>query len=441
MNCPGHCVMFDSVLRSYKELPLRYADFGVLHRNELSGALSGLTRVRRFQQDDAHIFCTLEQVEDEIYGCLDFINYIYSVFGFEFKLELSTKPEMHLGDDALWEKAEKKLEEALNRFGKEWKINPGDGAFYGPKIDIKVYDALKREHQLGTVQLDFNLPERFNLQYRASDDHENDDKKEGKKEKKAEEKSEKKEEPVKQASEESKNEETKSQSTDVFKDVGGGHLKTGFERPVMVHRAILGSVERMLAILCEHTGGKWPFWISPRQVKVIPISEKFLDYAEQVANRLRLEGFEADCDRSNFTINKKVRNAQLAQYNYIAVVGEEEKKIGAVDLRERDNKDRLGKFTIDKLINKFKGLLPKSSDAEAKLKKEAFYGAEESKSGEDELAKLNEELLLKTFLEGETAPGKADLDLLEKIKDKEIDSKQYPNLFRWKHFVSKVATK
>lgn len=250
MNCPGHCVLFAHELRSYKDLPLRYADFGVLHRNELSGALSGLTRVRRFQQDDAHIFCTLDQVSDEIYGVLDFISYIYSVFGFDFRLELSTKPEMHLGDDALWEKAEKKLEDALNRFknerGMDWKINPGDGAFYGPKIDIKVYDALKRMHQLGTVQLDFNLPQRFDLQYRASDD--------------ADKKSEKSDVSM----DVSQSEETKSEASSVFREAHAGHLKTGFERPVMIHRAILGSIERMMAILCEHTKGKWPFWLSPR---------------------------------------------------------------------------------------------------------------------------------------------------------------------------------
>ncbi len=169
MNCPGHCLMFDSKARSYKELPIRYADFGVLHRNELSGALSGLTRVRRFQQDDAHIFCTPEQIMDEICGQLEFLEYVYQIFGFEYELFLSTKPEKALGDHALWEKAEKALADALNKFGKPWKINPGDGAFYGPKIDIKLYDALKRQHQCGTIQLDFQLPIRFNLSYRTDE--------------------------------------------------------------------------------------------------------------------------------------------------------------------------------------------------------------------------------------------------------------------------------
>jgi threonyl-tRNA synthetase len=169
MNCPGHCLMFDSKARSYKELPIRYADFGVLHRNELSGALSGLTRVRRFAQDDAHIFCTPEQIQSEIFSQLQFVEYVYSVFGFEYELFLSTRPEKALGSVDLWDKAEKALADALNQFGKPWKINPGDGAFYGPKIDIKLFDAIKRTHQCGTIQLDFQLPIRFNLHYRTDE--------------------------------------------------------------------------------------------------------------------------------------------------------------------------------------------------------------------------------------------------------------------------------
>lgn len=169
MNCPGHCLMFDNEIRSYRELPIRLADFGVLHRNEISGALSGLTRVRRFQQDDAHIFCAPEQLSDEVMSSLDFLNHIYGIFGFTFELHLSTRPETRLGSDELWDTAEKALEDALNRFGKPWSLNPGDGAFYGPKIDIKVYDALKRPHQCGTIQCDFQLPIRFNLQYQSED--------------------------------------------------------------------------------------------------------------------------------------------------------------------------------------------------------------------------------------------------------------------------------
>lgn len=178
MNCPGHCLMFDSKARSYKELPIRYADFGVLHRNELSGALSGLTRVRRFQQDDAHIFCAPEQIMEEVKGQLDFINHSYNTFGFSYELFLSTRPEGKLGEDSLWDQAEKALADALDGFGKPWKINPGDGAFYGPKIDIKVYDALKRPYQCGTIQLDFQLPIRFNLMFRTDEVVVKEDKKE-----------------------------------------------------------------------------------------------------------------------------------------------------------------------------------------------------------------------------------------------------------------------
>ncbi|NXS01959.1 SYTC protein, partial [Oxylabes madagascariensis] len=202
MNCPGHCLMFDHRPRSWRELPLRLADFGVLHRNELSGALTGLTRVRRFQQDDAHIFCTMEQIEEEIKSCLEFLRTVYDVFGFSFKLNLSTRPEKYLGDIEVWNQAEKQLENSLNAFGEKWELNPGDGAFYGPKIDIQIKDAIGRYHQCATIQLDFQLPVRFNLTFVSHD----------------------------------------------------GNDKT---RPVIIHRAILGSVERMIAILTENYGGKW----------------------------------------------------------------------------------------------------------------------------------------------------------------------------------------
>jgi len=165
MNCPAHCLMFDNQIRSYRDLPIRFADFGVLHRNEISGALSGLTRVRRFQQDDAHIFCAVESLADEVMGVLDFLDYIYGIFGFTYELQLSTRPEERLGTDSQWDDAEAALEVALNKFGRPWTFNHGDGAFYGPKIDIKVMDALKRKHQCGTVQCDFQQPIRFNLQY------------------------------------------------------------------------------------------------------------------------------------------------------------------------------------------------------------------------------------------------------------------------------------
>jgi len=299
MNCPGHCLMFDHRTRSHKELPLRMADFGVLHRNELSGALSGLTRVRRFQQDDGHIFCMEEQIHDEVMGCLEFLKFVYGVFGFTFQLKLSTRPEGFLGEPALWDNAEKQLEETLNKFGFPWELNPGDGAFYGPKIDITIMDALRRSHQTATIQLDFQLPIRFNLTYISA--------------------------------------------------TAEGEKK----RPVMIHRAVLGSVERMIAILCESYGGKWPFWISPRQVIVVPIVGAFNEYAEKVRQQLHDAGFmsDADLDDSN-TLNKKVRNAQLAQYNFILVVGEKELEAGTANVRTRDNKVH-GEHSIEKIIERF----------------------------------------------------------------------------------------
>ncbi|TDH17360.1 hypothetical protein EPR50_G00007590 [Perca flavescens] len=284
MNCPGHCLMFSHRPRSWRELPLRLADFGVLHRNELSGTLTGLTRVRRFQQDDAHIFCTMDQIESEMKGCLDFLRCVYDVFGFSFQLYLSTRPEKYLGDIDVWNQAEKQLENSLNEFGEPWKLNPGDGAFYGPKIDIKIKDAIGRYHQCATIQLDFQLPIRFNLTFVGKD---GDDK----------------------------------------------------ARPVIIHRAILGSVERMIAILTENYAGKWPLWLSPRQVMLVPVNPSCEDYAKRVCKRFTEAGFMADADLdSSCLLNKKIRNAQLAQYNFILVVGEKEKITNSVNVRTRDNK-------------------------------------------------------------------------------------------------------
>uniref|UniRef100_A0A452VJK9 threonine--tRNA ligase n=1 Tax=Ursus maritimus TaxID=29073 RepID=A0A452VJK9_URSMA len=301
MNCPGHCLMFAHRPRSWREMPIRFADFGVLHRNELSGTLSGLTRVRRFQQDDAHIFCTVEQIEEEINGCLQFLQSVYSTFGFSFQLNLSTRPENFLGEVELWDEAEKQLQNSLVEFGKPWKMNPGDGAFYGPKIDIKIKDAIGRYHQCATIQLDFQLPIRFNLTYVSKD---GDDKR----------------------------------------------------NPVIIHRAILGSVERMIAILSENYGGKWPFWLSPRQVMVIPVGPTCEKYALQVSSAFFEEGFMADVDLDHScTLNKKIRNAQLAQYNFILVVGEKEKTNNAVNVRTRDNKIH-GEISVTSAIDKLKNL-------------------------------------------------------------------------------------
>lgn len=292
MNCPGHCLMFKSRERSYRELPWRVADFGVIHRNEYSGALSGLTRVRRFQQDDAHIFCTQEQIGDEITGIFDFLKHIYGIFGFDFKMELSTRPEKYVGELETWNGAEAKLEEALNKWGGPWEVNPGDGAFYGPKIDIMISDALRRWHQCATIQLDFQLPNRFELEFKAKDD---------------------------------------------------SSAASATVRPVMIHRAILGSVERMTAILTEHFAGKWPFWLSPRQVLVVPVGVKYNEYAEEVRQKLHDAGFYADVDVTGNTLQKKVRNGQVQKYNFIFIVGEQESTEKSVNIRNRDIQDLQGK--------------------------------------------------------------------------------------------------
>ena len=271
MNCPGHCVLFNEKLRSYKDLPLRWAEFGVLHRNEISGALSGLFRVRRFVQDDAHIFCRFEQVVQESLDCLDFCTYVYESAGFkEVVIKLATRPEKYIGTLEEWDKAEKMLEEALNKYGREWKINPGEGVFYGPKIELHIKDALGRLHQIGTVQIDFQLPVRFGLQYRAE---------EAKKEDEEEQKDEKR---------------TQIFEKDEFCDEKfvweEKALKLGFEKPVIIHRAILGSIERFMGCLIEHNMGKFPFWLSPRQISIITISEKFNDYAQALYFRLVKDG-------------------------------------------------------------------------------------------------------------------------------------------------------
>ena len=294
MNCPGHCVMFAHRHRSFRELPMRVADFGVLHRNEFSGALSGLTRVRRFQQDDAHIFCREDQMEQELLGFLRFLDDVYTVFGLEYEMKLSTRPEGYLGELEVWDKAEAALTAALNRSGRDWKLNPGDGAFYGPKIDITVFDAIKRRFQCATVQLDFQLPIRFDLSYVDEN-----------------------------------NEPT---------------------RPIIIHRAILGSVERMFGILTEHFAGKWPFWLSPKQVMIVPISDSASgEYCMEVKRMLRKEGFHVEVDNSDRKMQKKVREAQLEQFNYILVCGESEKVNRTVNVRTRDNKVH-GEHKVEDLI-------------------------------------------------------------------------------------------
>eukprot|EP00911_Craspedida_sp_UC1_P001270 UC1_evm1s957 len=303
MNCPSHCLMFKQGSRSYKELPLRFADFGVLHRNELAGALTGLTRVRRFQQDDAHIFCMPSQIEEEIEGAIKFLEAVYDVFGFTFELHLSTRPEKYLGEIKTWDFAEKSLSNALDKSGHKWSLNPGDGAFYGPKIDIKIRDAIKRQHQCATIQLDFQLPIRFDLTYVPSE-----------------------------------REEGKTY------------------RPVIIHRAILGSVERMFAILCENYAGKWPFWLSPRQAQVVAVHPKFEAYAQQVQRRFHLLDFAIDVDRDEgSTMLKKIRNACVAQYNFILVVGESEEANKTANVRTRDGAQH-GEYSLDDIEAHFRRL-------------------------------------------------------------------------------------
>lgn len=304
MNCPGHCLMFGSKLRSYRELPVRWADFSPLHRNELSGALSGLTRVRRFHQDDSHIFCTPNQVPEEIQQCLDFVQHVYSVFGFKVHLTLSTRPESFVGEIHLWDQAEAALKESLDSLGEPWEINEGDGAFYGPKIDIIVEDSLERRHQCATIQLDFQLPQRFGLKYQDKD----------------------------------------------------GKLHT----PVIIHRAILGSMERFMALLIEHIGGRWPFWLSPRQCIICPVSEKFRDYAHEVARKINESAsnanayFHVDVDETDHTLKKKIREAQVSQYNYIVVVGQQEMEANTLNLRKRDG-EVVGTMNVEELMDIFHG--------------------------------------------------------------------------------------
>lgn len=302
MNCPGHCVLFGHRNRSYRELPIRFAEFGVLHRNEYSGALSGLTRVRRFQQDDAHIFCAPDQVESEIQGCFEFMKFVYNtVFDFKFSLELSTRPESkYLGDLADWEKAEAQLASALDKSGLPWKLNAGDGAFYGPKIDIHIEDSMKRSHQCATIQLDFNLPERFKLEYAT--------------------------------------------------DSSDGKA----ERPYIIHRALYGSLERFMAILIEHTGGKWPFWLSPRQLLVVPISPHQNDYAAKVCERFHEAGFFVDSDLTGAKMEKKIARATKL-YNYFLVVGKQEETAGSVNIRTP--KEPIGEESIEDAIARFNALV------------------------------------------------------------------------------------
>ncbi len=269
MNCPTHCLIYGTSKRSYRELPLRMADFGRLHRYEKSGVTHGLTRVRSFCQDDAHVFCLPEQIEDEIRRVSEMIFKTYDLFKFtDVKVFLSTRPAKRVGSDALWDQAESALKGALDKLDRPYTVNPGDGAFYGPKIDFIVKDALKREWQLSTIQLDFTLPERFELEYTAADN--------------------------------------------------------SSKRPVMIHRAVLGSIERFMGVLIEHTAGAFPFWLAPVQARLVPIKDSHIEYCRKFAAELKAAGLRVDIDERNESMGLKTREAQMAKIPFSLVAGDRE---------------------------------------------------------------------------------------------------------------------
>ena len=283
MNCPGGMLVYKSESHSYRDLPLRVGELGRVHRHELSGALHGLMRVRAFTQDDAHIFMLPEQIKSEILGVVRLIDEVYGTLGFKYNVELSTRPEDSMGSDEEWNMAENSLKEALNECGLDYKINEGDGAFYGPKIDFHIEDSLGRSWQCGTIQLDFQLPQRFELEYIGKD--------------------------------------------------GEKH------RPIVIHRVIFGSIERFIGILIEHFAGKFPVWLAPVQVKVLPISDKFMDYSKEVLDKLRKAGIRCEMDARNEKTNYKIREARNERVPYMIIIGEKEKTRGDISLRSRKNGD------------------------------------------------------------------------------------------------------
>ncbi len=293
MNCPGHAHLFKSSRHSYRDLPVRYSEPGLLHRNEASGVLHGLLRVRHFAQDDAHIFCTEEQVQDEVAGCLEFAFATYRLFEFDVRLELSTRPAQRVGDDELWDRAEQALTNALESQGLAYELNPGDGAFYGPKIDMHMTDSLGRSWQLGTVQLDYNMPARFELSYTGADNAEH--------------------------------------------------------RPVMIHRALFGSYERFIGIMLEHFAGELPVWLAPVQAIVLPISERVGEYAAGVYERLRAAGLRAELDERNESVGRKIREAELRKIPNMLIVGEREAAEQLVALREHGKGDA-GSLSVEEFI-------------------------------------------------------------------------------------------
>ena len=291
MNCPGGILVYESEPRSYRDLPIRMGELGLVHRHEKSGQLHGLMRVRCFTQDDAHIFMTPEQVRDEIKGVVKLINEVYSLFGFKYHVELSTRPEDSMGSDEDWDMATEALRGALDDMGLPYVVNEGDGAFYGPKIDFHLEDSIGRTWQCGTIQLDFQLPLRFNLEYTGAD--------------------------------------------------GEKH------RPIMIHRVIFGSIERFIGILIEHFAGAFPTWLAPVQVKVLPISDKYMDYAQKVLDELNNSGVRAEIDTRAEKIGYKIREAQMKKIPYMLVVGAKEEEDGLVSVRSRFEGDEGQKTLAD----------------------------------------------------------------------------------------------
>ncbi len=295
MNCPGSILIYKSGLRSYRDLPLKWGELGLVHRHELSGTLHGLMRVRSFTQDDAHVFCLPEQVKDQLVEVIELADLIYSTFGFKYSVELSTRPENSMGSEEQWDIAENGLKEALEEKGIEYRIDEGDGAFYGPKIDFQLEDAIGRTWQCGTIQLDFQMPERFEMEYIDNN----------------------------------------------------GEKK----RPVMIHRALFGSMERFMGILIEHYAGKFPAWLAPVQVKILPISSKFNDYAYEVKEKMKKDGIRVEVDSRDEKVGFKIREAQLSKTPYMLIVGEQEVNSESVSVRSRDEGD-LGQLKVDEFISK-----------------------------------------------------------------------------------------
>ena len=297
MNCPGGMMVYQSQPHSYRDLPLRVGELGLVHRHELSGALHGLFRVRCFTQDDAHLFMTPAQLKDELKNVVRLFDEVYSVFGLSYKIELSTMPEDHIGTVEQWEHNQNILKEAITEMGKEYEVNEGDGAFYGPKLDFHLADSLGRTWQCGTVQLDSQLPERFELEYVGED--------------------------------------------------GQKH------RPVMLHRVVLGSIERFIGVITEHFAGKFPLWLSPVQAVVLPISERHHEYAQKLQKELEEAGFRVECDLRNEKIGYKIREARLQRTPYMLVVGDQEAESGTISVRHRADGD-LGSMGLESFVEKMR---------------------------------------------------------------------------------------